>query len=97
LEGLSTSTLVLGALGALGGGVVGALARRALRGSQPTAAGESASASVEAERLRALALLERDAAIRDAEITAREEALVMRAAADAQVEADEERLVRVTA
>jgi ribonuclease Y len=99
MDGAPTTTLALGALAALSGGVVGAVARRMLRGGRPAseAGPVSASTSVEAERLRALALVERDAVIRDAEITAREEALVMRAAADAQVESDEERLVRVTA
>ena len=104
MEAVQTTTLVLGALGALSGGVVGAVARRAWRGragaGAAAAAGTSAPAlpaSVEADRLRAEARMEQEAAIRDAEITAREEALVLRAQADALVQTEEERLVRVTA
>ena len=93
MEDTQTVTLVLGALGALSGGVAGALAGRLTRRPAPAVP----SAKLEAERLRAEAQSEQEAAIRNAEITAREEALVLRAQADTLVHEEEERLVQITA
>jgi ribonucrease Y len=89
----ATVTLMLGALGALGGGVAGALAGRLSR--KPVVQGPRAKDL--AERLLAEARLERDNQIRHAEIGAREEALVLRGEASAQGQNEEERLVKLAA
>ncbi len=93
MDDAGAATYLLGAIVALGGGVAGALVGRRRQAALP----QGPSAEVEVERLRAEAVLERDAGIKHAEISAREEALALRAAADAELRVQEERQVRVTA
>lgn len=94
---VATVDVLLGTLGALSGGVAGALAGRLVRKPAAAAEGEGVSAKVEAERLRTEARLEREAIVRNAEIEAREQALALRAEAAVREREEEERLVRLAA
>jgi ribonuclease Y len=90
MPGAVGTTAVLCAIGALAGGVAGALAGRVLGRRRRAAARPSPREA--AERLLADARVEREAALRDAEIGAREEALARRAEAAEAFRADEEAL-----
>jgi ribonuclease Y len=92
IDALATWLLAGGGV-AIGGGA-GALVARAWRAAAP-AEDSAPSAAHVAARLRAAARAEAEALVREAEIAAREAALVTRAEADAGLRAEEERLGRL--
>jgi ribonuclease Y len=89
----TTASLLIGAIGVVSGGVAGTLLGRLTKKRRLE---DGPTAAEQAERLRAEARIVAETTVRNAEITAREEALSMRAAADVEDARQEERLVQRT-